>query len=78
MPGVSETVCVKRQIKVSRHLACFAARTRSQTRPGPFDVAIPRRFIEISEQAVGAKRWHRSWQAGHAMSVVAAVAYGLA
>ncbi|TMF20003.1 MAG: helix-turn-helix domain-containing protein [Chloroflexi bacterium] len=58
--------------------ASSAVREMIAARPGPFDVAIPKRFIEISEQAVGAKRWHRSWQAGHAMSVVAAVAYGLA
>jgi len=46
--------------------------------PGPFDVAIPRRFIETSEKAVGAKRWHRSWHTGHALSIEAAVAYALA
>jgi hypothetical protein len=47
-------------------------------RPGPFDVAIPNRFIESSEKAAGAKRWHRSWEAGRAMNIEAAVAYALA
>jgi predicted ATPase/DNA-binding XRE family transcriptional regulator len=58
--------------------AASAVREMIAARPGPFDVAIPRRFIETSEKAVGAKRWHRSWQAGHALSIEAAVAYALA
>ena len=58
--------------------AAAAAREMIAARPGPFDVAIPRRFIETSEKAVGAKRWHRSWQTGHALSIEAAVAYALA
>jgi len=57
--------------------AASAVREMIAARPGPFDVAIPRRFIETSEKSVGAKRWHRSWQAGHAMSVEGAVAYAL-
>ena len=58
--------------------AAAAIREMIAARPGPFDVAIPRRFIDTSERAVGAKRWHRSWQTGHALSIEAAVAYALA
>jgi non-specific serine/threonine protein kinase len=58
--------------------AASAVREMIAARPGPFDVAIPRRFIETGEKAVGATRWHRSWQAGHAMTIDGAVAYALA
>jgi tetratricopeptide (TPR) repeat protein len=58
--------------------AASAVREMIAARPGPFDVAIPRRFIETSEKAVGATRWHRSWHAGHAMTIEGAVAYALA
>jgi predicted ATPase/DNA-binding XRE family transcriptional regulator len=58
--------------------AASAVREMIAARPGPSDVAIPRRFIETSEKAVGATRWHRSWQAGHAMTIDGAVAYALA
>jgi predicted ATPase/DNA-binding XRE family transcriptional regulator len=57
--------------------AASAVREMIAARPGPFDVAIPSRFIESSEKAVGAKRWHRSWEAGRAMKIEAAVAYAL-
>jgi predicted ATPase/DNA-binding XRE family transcriptional regulator len=57
--------------------AASAVRDMIAARPGPFDVAIPRRFIESSEKAVGAKRWHRSWEAGRTMNIEAAIAYAL-
>jgi non-specific serine/threonine protein kinase len=58
--------------------AASAVRKMIAARPGPFDVAIPRRFIETSEKAVGEKRWHRAWRAGHEMTIESAVAYALA
>jgi len=58
--------------------AASAVREVIAARPGPFDVAIPRRFLENIEKTVNGERWNRSWQAGHALSIEAAVAYALA
>ncbi|HEY9288276.1 MAG TPA: hypothetical protein VIT43_09670 [Candidatus Dormibacteraeota bacterium] len=57
--------------------AASAVRETMAARPGPFDVAIPRRLLEDIERAVDAERWHRSWQAGQVMGPEAAVAYAL-
>jgi len=46
-------------------------------RPGPFDVAIPGRFLRTVEKTVTAKRWRRSWDAGNAMGAAVAVEYAL-
>ena len=57
--------------------AAEAIRKTIAARPGPFDVAIPGRFLRSIERTVAAKRWHRSWDEGHALGVEAAVEYAL-
>jgi hypothetical protein len=61
-------------------LAGAAAATRETiaARPGPFDIAIPVRFLRTIQGTVTAKRWHRSWDAGYALGSEAAVEYALA
>ena len=58
--------------------AASAVRETIAARPGPFDLAIPERFLEKIERSVDAKRWHASWQAGHLLRTDGAVAYALA
>lgn len=58
--------------------AAAAIRETIAARPGPFDVAIPGRFLRTMERTVTAKRWHRSWDAGFAMDPQAAVKDALA
>jgi predicted ATPase/DNA-binding XRE family transcriptional regulator len=57
--------------------AAAAVRETIAARPGPFDLAIPGRFLQTIEKAVTAKRWRRSWDAGRALNLEAAVAYAL-
>jgi predicted ATPase/transcriptional regulator with XRE-family HTH domain len=58
--------------------AAEAIRNTIAARPGPFDVAIPSRFLRSVEQTVTATRWRRSWEAGYALGAEAAVEYALA
>jgi predicted ATPase/transcriptional regulator with XRE-family HTH domain len=58
--------------------AAAAVRETIAARPGPFDFAIPGRFLRRIEKTVLAKRWHRSWDAGHVLDAQAAVKYVLA
>jgi len=57
--------------------AAAAVRETIAARPGPFDVAIPGRFLRTVEETVTAKRWRRSWDAGNAMGAAVAVEYAL-
>jgi predicted ATPase len=58
--------------------AAEALRNTIAARPGPFDVAIPGRFLRSIETTVTAKRWRQSWDAGYALGAKAAVEYALA
>jgi predicted ATPase/DNA-binding XRE family transcriptional regulator len=57
--------------------AADAVRKTIAARPGPFDLAIPERFLRRCEKTITAKRWQRSWGAGHVLSAEAAVDYAL-
>lgn len=57
--------------------AAAAVRETIAARPGPFDLAIPGRFLESMERAVPPQLWHGAWQAGHDLHIDAAVAYAL-
>jgi hypothetical protein len=58
--------------------AAEAIRNTIAARPGPFDVAVPGRFLESIERTVTNRRWRRSWDAGYALGGEAAVEYALA
>jgi predicted ATPase/DNA-binding XRE family transcriptional regulator len=58
--------------------AAEAIRNTIAARPGPFDVAIPGRFLQSTERTVSKKRWRRSWDAGYALGAEAAVECALA
>lgn len=58
--------------------AASAIRETIAARPGPFDLAIPERFLEKVARTVNATRWHESWQAGHLLVTDGAVAFALA
>jgi predicted ATPase/transcriptional regulator with XRE-family HTH domain len=58
--------------------AAAAIRETIAARPGPFDIAIPGRFLRTIEGTVTAKRWRRSWDAGYALGAEAAAEYALA
>jgi tetratricopeptide (TPR) repeat protein len=58
--------------------AAAAVRETIAARPGPFDVAIPGRFLEMAKRAAAAQSWHRAWQTGYEMQADEAVAYTLA
>jgi class 3 adenylate cyclase len=58
--------------------AAAAIRDTIAARPGPFDLAIPGRYLQRIEKTVTAKRWRRSWDAGHGLQAEDAVAYALA
>jgi predicted ATPase/DNA-binding XRE family transcriptional regulator len=57
--------------------AAEAIRNTIAASPGPFDVAIPGRFLQRSEKSVMSKRWRRLWDAGYALGTEAAVEYAL-
>jgi tetratricopeptide (TPR) repeat protein len=57
--------------------AAAAVRETIAARPGPFELAIPDRFLQSVEGTVTAKRWRRCWDAGYAMGTEAAVEYAL-
>jgi len=57
--------------------AAAAVRETIAARPGPFDLAIPGGFLRTVEKTVTAKRWRRSWDAGHALGAAATVEYAL-
>jgi len=58
--------------------AAAALRETIAARPGPFDVAIPGRFLRRIEKTVTAKRWRRSWDAGYTLGAETAAQYALA
>jgi non-specific serine/threonine protein kinase len=47
------------------------------SRPPPFERAITGRFVNASQEAVGANRWRSAWEAGHGLSLEEAVDYAL-
>jgi tetratricopeptide (TPR) repeat protein len=57
--------------------AAEAIRNTIAARLGPFNVAIPGRFLRSVEQTAGPARWRRSWEAGYTMGAEAAVEYAL-
>jgi hypothetical protein len=58
--------------------AAVAIRETIAARAGPFDVAIPGRFLRSVEQTVTATRWRRSWEAGYTLAAETAVEFALA
>jgi predicted ATPase/DNA-binding XRE family transcriptional regulator len=57
--------------------AAVAVRETIAARPGPFDLAVPGRFLARAESEMDAERWSSAWQAGHGLDEGVAVAYAL-
>lgn len=57
--------------------AAAALRDTIAARPGPFDVAVPGRYVESAARSVEGDRWQRAWAAGRLMDVDSAVALAL-
>lgn len=66
------------ELAAQRAGASAAIRESIAARPAPFETAIPGRWVERIEKTADPRRWHRSWDAGHAMSSESAIARALA
>jgi predicted ATPase len=54
-----------------------AIHARIASKPAPYEQAITRRLIQVSEAAAGHDQWLVAWTAGHALSLDVAVDYAL-
>jgi tetratricopeptide (TPR) repeat protein len=54
-----------------------AIHARIASKPAPYEQAITRRLIQVSEAAAGHDQWRVAWTAGHALSLDVAVDYAL-